>query len=431
MLIAYGQSEYKNAPVLFLVLSLILFSRVFSAAGIPNIINFLHFAAVPCALLFCFPKQVNPSVKQLLWGVGAFYLVVVFSALTNGAGGVNVLLGGLMLTEPFLLIALLTGHRWSSALLHNFTRFIFVFIGVHLFFILYQYVLQGKSGDTVQGVFLDMGAGAHVAGAVAFTAAVYFCFSAGWISKPAKLLLAAISLWAVIFTDSKQVFAVFLVATAILALMNIYKITRFFKLLLVLTVSWVLLLQLGKYVFPLRTYLERLGFFWGGLTQKFMVFDVFSAHFVSPFNWLFGLGPGHTVSRLGFLLPNYFHILSPLGATKSSITNLVWEVNQNHYLSNSETGSSIFSLMFSWAGIFGDYGFLGLIIYLYLWFLVWRHFCRTMTTKFLLLTVFIFGMVFSWMEEPGYILLVISLICLQWQKGFREEDSAEIEAGAK
>jgi hypothetical protein len=77
--------------------------------------------------------------------------------------------------------------------------------------------------------------------------------------------------------------------------------------------------------------------------------------------------------------------------------------------------SSLFSPLFGWAGIWGDLGLLGLGTYLYMAILVWRYVCVTDTSKYLMLTVFVFGMIFSQLEEPGYTLIIASMIGLDWQ----------------
>ncbi|MGB5710690.1 MAG: hypothetical protein WBM44_07240, partial [Waterburya sp.] len=80
------------------------------------------------------------------------------------------------------------------------------------------------------------------------------------------------------------------------------------------------------------------------------------------------------------------------------------------------SGSTMFLPFFGWAGIWGDLGFLGLGAYLYLASIVWRNLCSDNMSQFLLLTVLSFGLIFTQMEEPGYMLLTAALIALQWQE---------------
>jgi hypothetical protein len=124
------------------------------------------------------------------------------------------------------------------------------------------------------------------------------------------------------------------------------------------------------------------------------------------------LGPGHTVGRLGgWMIENYWSLLGPLGATKSPASAAVWAAVSRSWLGDQ---SSFFSPLFGWAGIWGDYGPVGLAVYLYLSALIWHYFCLDDFSKFLVLCVISFGLVFSQMEEPGYMLFVACLIALRW-----------------
>jgi hypothetical protein len=50
-----------------------------------------------------------------------------------------------------------------------------------------------------------------------------------------------------------------------------------------------------------------------------------------------------------------------------------------------------------------------------MWSIVWRKICVDLFCKFLVFNMLIFGGIFSWLEEPGYMLFVVSIIGLQWQ----------------
>jgi hypothetical protein len=113
------------------------------------------------------------------------------------------------------------------------------------------------------------------------------------------------------------------------------------------------------------------------------------------------------------MLLEYADLLEPLGSTTHAATKAVWAAVAASWLGDQ---SSMFSPLFSWAGIWGDLGFIGLGAYLYLWFLVWCFVCKDDFSRFLVFCVFTFGLVFSQMEEPGYMLFVVSLIGLRWQE---------------
>ena len=113
------------------------------------------------------------------------------------------------------------------------------------------------------------------------------------------------------------------------------------------------------------------------------------------------------------MLKEYEDLLTPLGSTRHPASSAVWAAAAASWLGNQ---SSMFSPLFGWAGIWGDLGFLGLGAYLYLSFIVWHKLCLDDFSKFLLLSVFVFGLIFSQIEEPGYMLTVACLIGLRWQE---------------
>jgi hypothetical protein len=76
----------------------------------------------------------------------------------------------------------------------------------------------------------------------------------------------------------------------------------------------------------------------------------------------------------------------------------------------------MFSPLFGWAGIWGDLGILGLIAYLYLAYIIWSKLSPDDLCRFLLLSVFVTGLIFSQMEEPGYMLFIALIIGLKWQQ---------------
>ncbi|MEM9808322.1 MAG: hypothetical protein AAF959_23915, partial [Cyanobacteria bacterium P01_D01_bin.56] len=89
-----------------------------------------------------------------------------------------------------------------------------------------------------------------------------------------------------------------------------------------------------------------------------------------------------------------------------------WAVIDSTFLPQEST---VFFPMFTWAGIWGDGGLLGLGAYLYLCSVVWRRFCIDDFGKFLMLSTFSFGWILTQMEEPGHMLTVACLLALRWQ----------------
>jgi hypothetical protein len=133
-------------------------------------------------------------------------------------------------------------------------------------------------------------------------------------------------------------------------------------------------------------------------------------------NWFLGLGPGHTCGRLGEIIPDYYVYLEPLGVTTSPVTKEVWQLRDSSWISHPVQGSSIWSPFFFWSGLFGDLGLLGLLSIPWLWWVVWRLHAHDGLARFLMINVPLFGIVFSWLEEPGYTLFVAAILGLRWQE---------------
>jgi hypothetical protein len=147
------------------------------------------------------------------------------------------------------------------------------------------------------------------------------------------------------------------------------------------------------------------------------------SHYTSPLHPFLGLGPGHTIDRLGgWMLRDYENILKPLGATRTTIGDDTWSIINDSWLRD---GSSFFAPFFTWAGLWGNLGLLGVISYVYISSIVWRKFCVDDLSRYLIATVFVFGFVFTQVEEPGYMLVVTSIIGLRWQEHRAEAIAAE------
>jgi hypothetical protein len=218
---------------------------------------------------------------------------------------------------------------------------------------------MGLRGDYVKGVFLNMAAGHHIAGAVALSAAVYLFYAGSKHSvafrASASLLLAAV----VILSDAKQVLAAFLAGLLLMILLNI---TKSQKLALYIALTGVvigLLVWAASTIFPALAVWVTTERLMVGFRQKFSIFPLTVSYYETFFNWLFGLAPGHTVGRLAWLAPKYAGTLERLGITISPFTLIVWDLQNGHWVSNPKTGSSMFSLLFSWSGVWGDLGLLG------------------------------------------------------------------------
>lgn len=411
-----------------LLFATVMLARLLTSIGAPGILNFLHFALLPAMIVFFVPKVSTDYIKKLVFLLFVFFGIIVVSAVINSAGLLNVVLDSLLLCEPFLFLLLIVSTSWSDIGLRIFKFAVYFVFIIHVAFSFFQKLFLGLNGDNIKGIFLSMGAGHHVAGALSLTFAVYFITRKTTRDKLLKIVVLSLAFCVVVFSDSKQVVAVFILALFALSMLNYRKVKDFAVIIFITILISLVVLAFAITIFPELSVWARPNLLFAGLEQKLSVFGIISSFYRSDLSWLFGLGPGHTISRLGWLLPEYSSLLYPMGATTSQVSAAVLWANQNHWISNSRTGSSMFSLMFSWAGIWGDLGFLGLFSYLGLWFVIWKNICIDIMSKYLVLTVLIFGWVFAWIEEPNYIVFVVSLIGIRFQEiTFTERASLEKE----
>lgn len=409
-----GQRSYLLG---ILLIYAALFGRLASVWGIPGIVKFFHFAIAAMGVVFVLPFVELSLIKKIFFGLIAFLCVIASSALLNGAGMINVFLDFLLLCEPFLLFLLLLNKPLARFPILVLRYSLILALLLHTVLAYIQFFTNGhQDPDLIKGIFLEQGAGHHVGGAVALSGAIYVYSKSTVFSQSIRLITAIFIAGVVVLSDSKQVVAVFIVSLATLLILKLDNLTQFLRYF-ALTVSTAIFAGGGAfYLFPGLTYWADLSLIQQGLEVKLGILSRIVSYYDSPFHWILGLGPGHTIGRLALILPDYFEQLKQLGATHSLITQESIAYQQSHWISNSVTGSSMWSPFFFWAGLWGDLGIIGTGLYLYLWLLVFRHVCLEDISRFLVITIVIFGGVFSWLEEPGYMLFVAGLISLLRQE---------------
>ncbi len=272
--------------------------------------------------------------------------------------------------------------------------------------------------DNVQGVFYLTGSGHVIGASVSMSFGLYYLFSAKTAPLWLRISVFAATFLQLLFADAKQVLFVFIIAWFLLILLRLNDIKSTLQYLIAAiligyTLNWAIYNVEAFRAF--RTWI-RPGLYGpdGAATLlKFAPLRIIPTFYQSPLNWLLGLGPGHTVERLGgFMLKDYSALLKPLGATIHPASQAVWDA----FYQMSWLDSSFFSPFWVLAGIWGDLGFLGLGVYLYLAWIVWRRLCLDDLSRFTMLTIFVYGLIFTQLQEPGYMLSMAALIGLRWHE---------------
>lgn len=423
-----GLSGFKNirvATLLAIAFATVFFPRVLDNLGAPSAVNFIHFGVVPLlvgGILIAVPKiktQYAQFHAEILIGLYLFATAGVASGFLNGVGIINIAVSFLLWVEPFIFLVAIVKLCSSTKQIREFRVWILGFLIIHLMLSLFQFAVLGYSGDSVQGVFYFSGSG-HVVGASVSASLSLYTFShlfraPIWM----RVAIASLSIVHVIAADAKQVIVVLVLAYALMVLINLVDIRK----LVLYSIGLVLFLY--AFIWCVNTF-PFLGAFktWADLSLygpngdatllKTAGIRIMLEHFQSPLNWFLGLGPGHTVDRLGgWMLKDYSSLLSPLGSTTSPVSEAVWTAVNNTWLGDR---SSFFSPFWGWSALWGDFGFVGLLTYLYLAVVVWRRLCVDDASKVLMLTVLIHGFIFTQLQEPGYMLTVACLVGLRWNE---------------
>ncbi|XHX79231.1 MAG: hypothetical protein RBJ76_04670 [Stenomitos frigidus ULC029] len=423
----------KGSTLVLAAFATAFFPRLLSSMGFPAPINFVHFAVVPlvCVLALTQTRVKNRQqiaiANALLIGLLLLLTVMIASAILNGAGIVNVVLDFVLLTEPIILLLAIMSVPLSIKGVQRFRAWILGFGFTHLTLALLQALLlrvgimsQPNSltiEDNIQGVFY-ISYGGHVVGAtVSMCFCLYYLVSAKTVPLWIRVSVCFAGFVQIILADAKQVILVAIVAWVLLILSRVKNIGLTLQYLIVaivlLSAFWWCVDNLELFA-AYKTWIrpEIYGPDGDATVLKSGPLRMIPTYYESVLNWFIGLGPGHTIGRLGgWMIKDYSDLLDPLGATTHPVTEVIWATWRGYYLD-----SSMFSPFWGLAAIWGDLGFLGLAAYLSLWLVVYQRLCPDDFSRFITFNVIVNGFVFTLLEEPGFMLTVAVLIGLQWQE---------------
>jgi hypothetical protein len=424
-----------NTSLIIFAFSGVFYSRIFcSITHAPSILNIAHFAIVPFVLgvvLFTSQMQDRKQITiaySLILGIFIFLVAVLASALWNNTGLINAIVSFMMLCEPFIFLLSIVCIPMSSASFTRMKNWLIWSALINFVLAAFQKPLidagklyaNGFDGtDGCGGVFFVSGAGNYLSASVSFAFALYFFTNEKTFPLWSRIVANFAAFWQILFSDSKQLLLAYLIAWGLLILVNSKDLGKTIKLLSAIAIFgyaffWCVQNLEAFVAFTAWARPELYGSDGEAWRTKFYSVRSILSHYQSSLDWLFGFGPGHTVSRLGvWFLKDYWSILGPLGATTNPISQEAMEFCGSSWLCS---GSTLFMPIFGWAGIWGDLGILGVGAYLFLSYLVWQHFGLDDSLKVTLLAVFVLGFIFTQMEEPGFMLFIAFILGLVWQE---------------
>lgn len=412
-------TNYYNY-IFLIIISSFLLPRSLVYLGLPSLINHFHYILIFFLFVFSFfLEKKNIIENKLLTLLFFFSLTIFISTLYNGTSFSNYTIYSFIILQPFCLYIFLIKLNFSEKNLKYCKFILFFFSTINSVICYIQYFLYGLRHDSVQGLLVNLGAGHHVAGSLSTITALYI-FMLSKFNFLTKSVLIIFFTSVNFLSDSKQVVLSFLIVFLLFSFLKfifmknfIYIIKSTLKYLFFLLLIYFIVVSF-PYIFKgyfVKSFEEILI----GLELKFNVFNYINFYFTNFFNYLFGLGPGSSTSRLAVMIPDYFDL--PLFKFSfNELTNLVWIVQLENPITNPHTGSSLFSLFFFWGGLYGDIGLIGCIFYLYLWLILSKinHFDDI--SSFLIILVLFNGVIFNWPEEPAFVLFVVIILSIRYHQ---------------
>lgn len=428
MYLSYQKKQQIRTSTLSLIaLSTVFFARTVDALGAPSLTNFAHFALVPiaCGFALCSTRirdrRQIAAVGAVMAALAIFFMVNLTSALLNGAGLINVVLNFLLFTEPFMMLITITSLPLSGERIQQLKNWVAIFALYNLALVYYQqYVLGQVNPDFLYGAFFSV-AGATVSSIVSLIFAIYYLFSEKTRPLWIRLAIVGVVFWQIIISDTKLVLGSFILGFILFSLSKIstksliYIISGAF---LFLFFFWAL--DNIPFFAPYALWIkpdQLMDFDSEFYRAKLMAFEKVPEYYDSAMGYIFGLGPGHGVSRLGgWMMEKYSYLLDPIGATHPFLemrTDIMIAAAEE---SRDVMGTAMYGPLFSWAGLWSDLGILGLVSYVFIWMTVWRCYCLHDFSRLLVMATFVTGLFPGYLEEPGSMLFTTFVIGLWWHE---------------
>ncbi len=395
--------------------------RVGVRLGLPSFLDFAHFPLVIGGLLVL--ALVGVTTDTLTRRVGAglllLFLITMASWVLNGGEPQRPILMYVVFFEPFLVLFIFLASRPLPAVVSTLKIFLCVLPGLQLAIGIWQslFIAHGNP-DLVEGTFIGQGAGAHVAGGVALIGVLVCVAHVAFPDNRSKLpyiLAAGLFFVFPVLADAKQAIVCFvpglLVITVLSGRLQIHR-------LIAPAVLGSIFLYVAYLVYPPLQMITNTQMIENSMDQKVTgAKDVLVAMRDTPAGWLLGVGPGNSISRVALLTKDAQvkpdSPVARLGLKTSPLTVQLLRENEM----KSWVLSSIATTSSSWVGLLGDLGPLGLATYLWLCGVLWSALSRIHTANAAaaragMIMAGLLGFVFSWLEEPGFILTVASVMAL-------------------
>ena len=424
ILLVVALTLLNSRPMTWIVLAIVVpwTSRLLTAAGTaPRFLDFLDFPQVLIAFLMAGIGHLNsgrrlevPHVRigrRLLLVTLAIVLSWAFHDLDEPQ---RLIAGWVLAVEPFLLLMAILVAPLTAQEHRKIVKVVAVLLCGQLAFSIPQ-ILTGGVSDHIKGTLLAAGAGHHVsAGGLAIG---FFLIARLPVPRIAVICYGATALLVSVIADAKQVLFALPVALLVLGISGRRRQTSFSLIGsviadLVMTAESIYGVVSYRASWTAFDFLDCSG---TDGTGKVAVASALWNDVCGSFaNFMFGFGPGETVSRFSFLTtPDLLKEGSPV-----TLLGLHASRGADHYdaiaFSGPFTGESSFtSAQSSALGILGDYGIAGVLTFAALMVAVVGALRRNEDRRLRSTALAAWAMliplsvVFDWLEQPPFTLAVM------------------------
>jgi hypothetical protein len=397
----------QSSKICLYFLFIIVSSRSLSYLGVPTIINFINFPLV-LIVFFIHIKKIKNIDTTLFNLILLLSLLIIFSGIMNSIGVLNVILQILLYITFFMYFITIISTEWDKNNILFFKKGLAGIFIINIIFSYFQIFLQGSIGDNVHGIAINLGTAAHLNGAICLISFLFFMFYYISENKILSYILAFTNLPIIFYSDAKQILLVMAFTWITTLIFNFkFKGTYIKELLYLILGALIFYFVLTNDLIVVRDYNNLMI----GFGHKFDILELISEK-NTLFQMFFGMGPGQTISRLATESYLYYDILKSYGFTHSNFTNTLISIDIFNY---RISGSSFFSMKFTIAGIFGDIGIFGLLSYMLILLRIYKVYCLSQIQKFILISFIYYGLTFTWLEEPIFMILYFSVLGFIWQ----------------
>jgi hypothetical protein len=397
----------NSSKICFYVILSIVSTRLLTYTGFPPLINFLNF---PLALIvfFIHTEKFKNIDNILFYLINSLIFLIIASGFINGMGIINIILQILLYVSFFLIFISLVSTEWNKNNILFFKKGLASIFIINILFSYFQIFIRGLRHDAVHGIALNLGTAAHLNGAICLISFLFFIYYFEHKNKILSYFLAYLSLPIIYYSDAKQVFLVIgfsWITTLIISFKTGKSFLKEFSLLILGMLVFYYMI-INNFI-PVRDYNNIMT----GFEHKFGVLNIILEK-ITLGQFFYGMGPGQTISRLATESYIYHGILESWGFIHSRFTETLVTIDYINYIIS---GSSFFSMKFSWAGIFGDIGIIGIIIYFLILIRINYKYSLDKIQKFIIISFFYYGFTFTWLEEPIFMILYLSFFGFIWQ----------------